>query len=108
MGAELSLTVVFRSQDGLLVPHNLPSRNHFVKALQEAFESNLKEVRANVILAPRLANLGAAAGKQLTLVDTLHEVICPEHHSPHMGKGVRECVQSGEEVNFATAAKVPS
>lgn len=66
----------FRSQDGLLVPHNLPSRNHFVKALQEAFESTLKEVRANFILASQFAtNLGAAAGKQLTLVDTLHFVL---------------------------------
>lgn len=35
--------LIIISQDGLLVPHNLPSRNHFVKALQEAFESNLKE-----------------------------------------------------------------
>ncbi|XP_039917554.1 serine hydrolase-like protein 2 isoform X3 [Hirundo rustica] len=35
--------LIIVSQDGLLVPHNLPSRNHFVKALQEAFESTLKE-----------------------------------------------------------------
>ncbi|XP_056337833.1 serine hydrolase-like protein 2 isoform X2 [Oenanthe melanoleuca] len=35
--------LIIISQDGLLVPHNLPSRNHFVKALQEAFESTLKE-----------------------------------------------------------------
>ncbi|XP_058717990.1 serine hydrolase-like protein isoform X1 [Poecile atricapillus] len=35
--------LIIISQDGLLVPHNLPSRNHFVKALQEAFESALKE-----------------------------------------------------------------
>nr|XP_009505482.1 PREDICTED: serine hydrolase-like protein 2 [Phalacrocorax carbo] len=31
------------AQDGLLVPHKLDSRNHFVKALREAFESTLKE-----------------------------------------------------------------
>lgn len=68
-----ALLSFFRSQDGLLVPYNLPSRNDFVKALQEAFESTLKEVRANFILASLFAtSLGAAAGKQLILVDTLH------------------------------------
>ncbi|KAL9853424.1 serine hydrolase-like protein 2 isoform 1-T1 [Geothlypis trichas] len=97
--------LIIISQDGLLVPHNLPSRNHFVKALQEAFESNLKEVRANVILAPRLAtNLGAAAGKQLTLVDTLHEHIqlaqVPGSHFVHLNEPE---VVSGIISNFLTA-----
>ncbi|XP_071408011.1 serine hydrolase-like protein 2 isoform X3 [Pithys albifrons albifrons] len=35
--------LIIISQDGLLVPHKLYSRNHFVKALREAFESTLKE-----------------------------------------------------------------
>ncbi|KAJ7425961.1 Serine hydrolase-like protein 2 [Willisornis vidua] len=35
--------LIIISQDGLLVPHKLHSRNHFVKALREAFESTLKE-----------------------------------------------------------------
>lgn len=91
----------FRSQDGLLVPHNLPSRNHFVKALQEAFESTLKEVRASFSIASRFAtSLGAAAGKQLTLVDTFHSVICPEQPSHGVKQGGGECVEwGGEEDN---------
>ncbi|KFM02219.1 Serine hydrolase-like 2, partial [Aptenodytes forsteri] len=35
--------IIVAAQDGLLVPHKLDSRNHFVKALREAFESTLKE-----------------------------------------------------------------
>ncbi|XP_032545016.1 serine hydrolase-like protein 2 isoform X2 [Chiroxiphia lanceolata] len=35
--------LIIVSQDGLLVPHKLHCRNHFVKALREAFESTLKE-----------------------------------------------------------------
>uniref|UniRef100_A0A8C3JKQ7 Serine hydrolase like 2 n=1 Tax=Calidris pygmaea TaxID=425635 RepID=A0A8C3JKQ7_9CHAR len=35
--------LIIVAQDGLLVPHKLHSRNHFVKALREAFESTLKE-----------------------------------------------------------------
>ncbi|XP_032862996.1 serine hydrolase-like protein 2 isoform X2 [Tyto alba] len=35
--------LIIVAQDGLLVPHKLNSRNHFVKALREAFESTLKE-----------------------------------------------------------------
>ncbi|KAM6385083.1 serine hydrolase-like protein 2 isoform 2-T2 [Alca torda] len=35
--------LIIIAQDGLLVPHKLHSRNHFVKALREAFESTLKE-----------------------------------------------------------------
>ncbi|XP_064309216.1 serine hydrolase-like protein 2 isoform X3 [Phalacrocorax carbo] len=35
--------LIIVAQDGLLVPHKLDSRNHFVKALREAFESTLKE-----------------------------------------------------------------
>lgn len=52
--AVLSLAVFFRAQDGLLVPHNLDSTNHFVKALWEAFESTLKQVRAKSILTSLL------------------------------------------------------
>ncbi|XP_072723836.1 serine hydrolase-like protein 2 isoform X2 [Ciconia boyciana] len=35
--------LIIVAQDGLLAPHKRDSRNHFVKALQEAFESTLKE-----------------------------------------------------------------
>ncbi|KAM9640352.1 serine hydrolase-like protein 2 isoform 3-T3 [Morphnus guianensis] len=35
--------LIIIAQDGLLVPHNLDSTNHFVKALWEAFESTLKQ-----------------------------------------------------------------
>ncbi|XP_075009748.1 serine hydrolase-like protein 2 isoform X3 [Calonectris borealis] len=35
--------LIIVAQDGLLVPHKLDDRNHFVKALREAFESILKE-----------------------------------------------------------------
>ncbi|NWI71884.1 SERHL protein, partial [Todus mexicanus] len=35
--------LIIVAQDGFLVPHKLHSRNHFVKALREAFESTLKE-----------------------------------------------------------------
>ncbi|XP_009868095.1 PREDICTED: serine hydrolase-like protein 2 [Apaloderma vittatum] len=35
--------LIVLAQDGLLVPDKLDSRNHFAKALREAFESTLKE-----------------------------------------------------------------
>ncbi|KAM6424970.1 serine hydrolase-like protein 2 isoform 1-T1 [Rhynochetos jubatus] len=35
--------LIIVAQDGLLVPHKLGSRNQFVKGLQEAFKSTLKE-----------------------------------------------------------------
>ncbi|XP_035759160.1 serine hydrolase-like protein 2 isoform X3 [Egretta garzetta] len=35
--------LIIVAQDGLLVPYKLDSRNHFVKALWEAFQSTLKE-----------------------------------------------------------------
>ncbi|KAM6213852.1 LOW QUALITY PROTEIN: serine hydrolase-like protein 2 [Sarcoramphus papa] len=35
--------LIILAQDGLLVPHKLDSRTHFMKALREAFESTLKE-----------------------------------------------------------------
>ncbi|KFQ82619.1 Serine hydrolase-like 2, partial [Phoenicopterus ruber ruber] len=35
--------LIIVAQDGLLVPHKLDNRNHFVKALREAFMSTLKE-----------------------------------------------------------------
>lgn len=88
----------FRSQDGLLVPHNLPSRNHFVKALQEAFESTLKEVRANFILASLFAtSLGAAAD----LAEHPPRGDLSRTAEPSHGVG-------GEEDNFVPTAKVPS
>lgn len=99
----------FRSQDGLLVPHNLPSRNDFVKALQEAFESTLKEVRASFSIASRFAtSLGAAAGKQLTLVDTLHSVICPEQPSHGVKQDGGEFVEcGGRKTTFCSCCQSP-
>lgn len=61
--------MLFRAQDGLLVPYKLDTRNHFVKDLQEALESILKDVRANSILASLLFG-SPTWEQQLTLVAT--------------------------------------
>lgn len=80
-----------------------------MKALQEAFESTLKEVRASFSIASRFAtSLGAAAGKQLTLVDTLHSVICPEQPSHGVKQDCGEFVEcGGRKTTFCSCCQSP-